>query len=162
MYGEPKGECASPNFRKWTLVSAISKKRRSSSPSSFIGARCFLPPPPTGSLRPVDIRPAAYIFARSGRAQRGDCSCPKSSPIPPTSTTRSLSQGKTFELIEQAAAYSGAADDDLVAQRIGDQEARIELITKRREEVLQSTNSDTMRKRHDEKSDQEEYGGDRS
>jgi hypothetical protein len=31
-------------------------------------------------------------------------------------------------LIEQAAAYSGAADDDLVAQRI-DQEARIELMT---------------------------------
>jgi len=50
------------------------------------------------------------------------------------------------ELIEQAAAYSGAADDDLVAQRIADQEARIELMTKRREEVLQSTNSDTRRR----------------
>jgi hypothetical protein len=49
------------------------------------------------------------------------------------------------ELIEQAAAYSGAADDDLVAQRI-DQEARIELMTKRREEVLQSTNPDTRRR----------------
>jgi hypothetical protein len=47
------------------------------------------------------------------------------------------------ELIEQATAYSGAADDDLVAQRIADQEARIELMTTRREEVLQSTNSDT-------------------
>jgi hypothetical protein len=45
------------------------------------------------------------------------------------------------ELIEQAAAYSGAADDDLVAQRIADQEARIELMTKRRKETLQSTNS---------------------
>ena len=44
-------------------------------------------------------------------------------------------------LIEQAAAYSGAADDDLVAQRIADQEARIELMTKRRKETLQSTNS---------------------
>jgi hypothetical protein len=42
-------------------------------------------------------------------------------------------------LIEQAAAYSGAADDVLVAQRIADQEARIELMTKRREEILQST-----------------------
>ena len=35
------------------------------------------------------------------------------------------------ELIEQAAAYSGAEDDDLVAQRIADQETRIELMTKR-------------------------------
>ena len=34
------------------------------------------------------------------------------------------------ELIEQAAAYSGAANDDLVAQRVADQEARIELMTK--------------------------------
>ena len=50
------------------------------------------------------------------------------------------------ELIEQAAAYSGAADDDLVVQRIADQEARLELLTKRREEVLQSTNSDTRRR----------------
>ena len=50
------------------------------------------------------------------------------------------------ELIEQAAAYSGAADDDLVAQRIADQEARIELMTKRREEVLQSTNSEARRR----------------
>ena len=49
------------------------------------------------------------------------------------------------ELIEQAAAYSGAADDDLVAQRIANQEARIELKTKRREEVFQRTKSVTRR-----------------
>jgi hypothetical protein len=72
-----------------------------------------------------------------------NCSCPTSSPIPLTSTTRSLSQKKTSELIEQLATYSGAADDDLVAQRIADREARIELMTKRREEVLQNTNSGT-------------------
>jgi hypothetical protein len=75
-----------------------------------------------------------------------ECSCPTSSPILLTSTTRSLSQGKTVELIAQPAAYSGAADDDLVAQRIADQEARIELIIKRREEVLKSTNSETRRR----------------
>jgi hypothetical protein len=34
------------------------------------------------------------------------------------------------ELIERAAAHSGAADDDLVAQRIAGQEARLELLTK--------------------------------
>jgi len=64
------------------------------------------------------------------------------------------------ELIEQAAAYSGAADDDLVAPRIADKEARIELMTKRREEVLQSPKIRCEEKRHGEKSDQEEYGGD--
>jgi len=46
-------------------------------------------------------------------------------------------------------------------QRIGDQEARIKLLTERRDKVLQSTTSDA-RKRHGQKSDQEEYGGDRS
>jgi hypothetical protein len=33
-----------------------------------------------------------------------------------------------------------------MARRIADQEARIELITKRREEVLQSTNSEARRR----------------
>ena len=42
------------------------------------------------------------------------------------------------ELIEQVAAYSGAADDDLVPQCIGDQEARIELLTERREEFFKA------------------------
>ena len=50
------------------------------------------------------------------------------------------------ELIEQAAAHSGAADDDLVARRIADQEERLELLTKWREEVLQSTKSDARRR----------------
>ena len=50
------------------------------------------------------------------------------------------------ELIEQAAAHSVAADDDLVARRIADQEERLELLTKRREEVLQSTKSDARRR----------------
>jgi hypothetical protein len=39
------------------------------------------------------------------------------------------------ELIEQATAYSGAADDELVAQRIADQEARLELLTKKRNKL---------------------------
>jgi hypothetical protein len=44
-------------------------------------------------------------------------------------------------LIEQAAAYSGAADDDLVAQRIADQEARLERLTKRRDELSKKTDA---------------------
>jgi len=39
------------------------------------------------------------------------------------------------ELIEQAAAYSGAADDDLASQRIADQEAQLEILTRQRDEL---------------------------
>jgi hypothetical protein len=41
------------------------------------------------------------------------------------------------ELVEQAAAYSGAADEDLMSQRIAEQEALIERLTKRRDELSQ-------------------------
>ena len=36
------------------------------------------------------------------------------------------------ELIEHAAAYSGAADEELAARRIAEQEALLELLTRRR------------------------------
>ena len=42
------------------------------------------------------------------------------------------------ELIEQAAAYSGAADDDLVVQRIADQEALLERLTEQRDRLAQA------------------------
>ena len=41
------------------------------------------------------------------------------------------------ELIEQAAAYSGAADDDLASQRIAEQEAQLETLTRQRDALLQ-------------------------
>jgi hypothetical protein len=37
------------------------------------------------------------------------------------------------DLVEQAAAYSGAADDELVSQRIADQEALLDRLTKERD-----------------------------
>ena len=37
------------------------------------------------------------------------------------------------ELVEQAAAISGAADEDLASQRIADQEALLERLTKERD-----------------------------
>jgi hypothetical protein len=40
------------------------------------------------------------------------------------------------ELVEQAAAYSGAADEDLSASRIADAEAKLEELTKQREALL--------------------------
>ena len=40
------------------------------------------------------------------------------------------------ELIEQAAVYSGAADEDRTADRIADQEARLEALLKKRDELL--------------------------
>jgi hypothetical protein len=45
------------------------------------------------------------------------------------------------ELIEQAAAYSGAADDELVSQRISEQEAQLEILTRQRDELLQRKKS---------------------
>jgi hypothetical protein len=39
------------------------------------------------------------------------------------------------ELVEQAAARSGAADEELVSQRIAEQEAELELLTKQRDEL---------------------------
>ena len=41
------------------------------------------------------------------------------------------------ELTEQAAAYSGAADEELNAKRIADQEAQLELLTKQRDQLQQ-------------------------
>jgi hypothetical protein len=39
------------------------------------------------------------------------------------------------QLVEQAAAYSGNADDELVSQRIAEQEAQLDTLTKRRAEL---------------------------
>jgi hypothetical protein len=44
-------------------------------------------------------------------------------------------------LIEQAAAYSGARDEDLISQRISDQEALIERLTKQRDEFRKQAGS---------------------
>jgi hypothetical protein len=38
------------------------------------------------------------------------------------------------ELVEQAAPYSGAADEELTSRRIAEQEAQLELLTKQRDE----------------------------
>lgn len=45
------------------------------------------------------------------------------------------------ELIEQAAAYSGAADEELASQRIAEQEAQLEILTRQRDELLQRKKS---------------------
>jgi hypothetical protein len=42
------------------------------------------------------------------------------------------------ELVEQSASYSGAADEDLVSRRIAEQEAELELLTGRRDELSQT------------------------
>jgi hypothetical protein len=41
------------------------------------------------------------------------------------------------ELVEQAAAYSGAGDEELMTSRIAEQEAQLEQLTKQREALLQ-------------------------
>jgi hypothetical protein len=39
------------------------------------------------------------------------------------------------ELVEQAAAYSGAADEDLTSRRIAEQEAELDLLKKQHDEL---------------------------
>lgn len=39
------------------------------------------------------------------------------------------------QLVEQAAAYSGAADEELASERIAEQEAELERLTKQRDEL---------------------------
>ena len=39
------------------------------------------------------------------------------------------------ELVEQAAAYSGAADEEMTSRRIAEQEAQLELLIKQRDEL---------------------------
>jgi len=41
------------------------------------------------------------------------------------------------ELVEQAASRSGASDEELISQRIAEQEAKLELLTKQRDELAQ-------------------------
>ena len=41
------------------------------------------------------------------------------------------------DLVEQAAAYSGAAGEELMSERIAEQEAQLEALTKRRVELTQ-------------------------
>jgi hypothetical protein len=40
------------------------------------------------------------------------------------------------DLVEQAAAYSGAADEDLMSDRIAEQEEKLEELTKQRDALL--------------------------
>ena len=40
------------------------------------------------------------------------------------------------ELIEQAAAFSGAGDEERISQRIADQQAQLDRLTKEREEIV--------------------------
>jgi hypothetical protein len=42
------------------------------------------------------------------------------------------------ELMEQATAYSGAADEELISRRIAEQEAELERLTKQRAELSRS------------------------
>jgi len=42
------------------------------------------------------------------------------------------------DLVEQAAAYSGASDEDLASRRIAEQEAELELLTRQRDKLARS------------------------
>jgi phage replication-related protein YjqB (UPF0714/DUF867 family) len=52
------------------------------------------------------------------------------------------------ELVEQAAPYSGAADEELTSRRIAEQEAQLELLTKQRGELFQQKSRDHRSQLH--------------
>ena len=58
-------------------------------------------------------------------------------PLDPTEIERRIAavRENLLELEEQAAAYSGAAVEGLNAQRIADQQAQLELLTRQRDEL---------------------------
>jgi hypothetical protein len=51
------------------------------------------------------------------------------------------------QLVEQAAGYSGNADDELVSRRISEQEAQLEVLTKRRAELASAASDRDDRNR---------------
>ena len=63
------------------------------------------------------------------------------------------------ELVEQAAAYSGAADEELASRRIAEQEALLELLTRRRDELTQRKSPAGVR-RYEVKQHMEVIGAD--
>ncbi|MQB42395.1 hypothetical protein [Rhizobium sp. ICMP 5592] len=55
--------------------------------------------------------------------------------IPEIDARIAVIRGNLRELIEQAAAYSGAADEERASERIADQEEELERLIKRRDEL---------------------------
>jgi hypothetical protein len=51
------------------------------------------------------------------------------------------------QLVEQAAGYSGSADDELVSRRIAEQEAQLEVLTKKRAELASAASDQDDRNR---------------
>jgi|SRR5471030_3097137 len=49
-----------------------------------------------------------------------------------------IARNNLRELVEQAASRSGASDEELMSQRIAEQEAKLELLKKQREELSQA------------------------
>jgi len=86
----------------------------------------------------VDVR------RKSSRKRTPTNKCIHGVPMPEMSLNLAESEGRIAvlrenirELVEQAAAFSGAADEELVSQRIAKQEAQLELLTRQRDELLQ-------------------------
>jgi len=51
------------------------------------------------------------------------------------------------QLVEQAAGYSGSADDELVSRRIAEREAQLEVLTKKRAELASAASDQDDRNR---------------
>jgi hypothetical protein len=95
----------------------------------YIVAVCFLP---------VD---SLIVFIKGVMSNSSACrggSSMSDSPLTITEIDERIAalRENLRELIEQAAVYSGAANEDLASQRIAEQEEELKLLTKRRDELL--------------------------
>jgi hypothetical protein len=80
-----------------------------------------------------------------GRAKTANTNAPGQRPrpseVPPAIAELdqriAITRNNLRELVEQAAAYSGAANEELISQRIAEQEAKLELLRKQREKLSQ-------------------------
>jgi hypothetical protein len=128
------------------LKSLDSKKLMKANESAFvfIGFRLFFAPQALLSGRPRIVYKRHMDLTRLPdtrgnpiqRPNRGNSPMPEPSPnLADIDERISILKENLRQLIEQSASYSGAADEDLVSRRIAEQEAELELLTKRRDEL---------------------------
>ena|SRR5260221_7184571 len=91
-------------------------------------------------------RKAAATRKRPAAAQKASAAAKMRAAVAPTSTAMAEIDGRIAvvranlrELVEQAASYSGAGSEELLSQRISDQEAKLALLMKQREELSSRT-----------------------
>jgi ribosome-binding protein aMBF1 (putative translation factor) len=106
--------------------------------------QAWTPAPALGMRKSRDKIAAGRKPARGGRARAECCTGEHRTMADTQSNIAELDsqiadvRENLRELVEQAAAYSGAADEDLASQRIAEQEALLDRLTKERDALTKA------------------------